>query len=404
METYKGGIFRDTTGDTDIDHQVEVVGWGVENGTKYWSVKNSWGSQFGEQGFFRVVRGENNIMIESNCVWATPKDTWTNDVRHHLTEEEKNDPRNPVKQNVDDKAKGDSFLETDQTRCRVDKVSFKNGEKKPDVHAWESLLPEAVPANWDWRNVNNTNFLSWNKNQHIPVYCGSCWAQGSTSALADRFNILTGNKNPTPIALNAQVIVNCQAGGSCNGGNPGGVYEYAHETGIPDSSCEQYVAHNLGHQCKAIDICKECKPPVCPVGKDCQENCWAVDYKHYYVSKYYSLSGKDKMKAEIYANGPISCGIMVTDKFENYTGGIYSEFRLLPMINHEISVVGYGVENGTEYWIGRNSWGTYWGEGGFFRMATGHYGLGIENDCTAGLPTFTKPTTEASAEAHVFIQ
>jgi len=50
------------------------------------------------------------------------------------------------------------------------------------------------------------------------------------------------------------------------------------------------------------------------------------------------------MKAEIYANGPISCGIHVTDKFEwTYSGGIYSE-KTIPLINHEISVVGYGFD------------------------------------------------------------
>lgn len=100
------------------------------------------------------------------------------------------------------------------------------------------------------------------------------------------------------------------------------------------------------------------------------------------------------MKAEIVKNGPISCGIAVNDAFEAYTGGIFSHWELFSMINHEISVVGFGVEDGQEYWIGRNSWGTYWGEGGFFRMATGWYGLGIENDCTAGIPTFTKPNSE----------
>jgi len=112
--------------------------------------------------------------------------------------------------------------------CRTEKAHFENGEKRPEVHSWEELAVEDVPKAWDWRDVNGKNFVSWNKNQHIPVYCGSCWAQGSTSALADRFNILMKDLAPTPIALNAQAIVNCRAGGSCNGGNPGGVYEFAH--------------------------------------------------------------------------------------------------------------------------------------------------------------------------------
>ena len=44
------------------------------------------------------------------------------------------------------------------------------------------------------------------------------------------------------------------------------------------------------------------------------------------------------MKAEIYQRGPIGCGISVTDKFEAYTGGIFSQSVLFPMINHEVSV------------------------------------------------------------------
>jgi len=89
MENYTSGIFHDKTGDTDIVHDISVVGYGVEDGTKFWVVRNSWGSHWGEQGFMRIVRGINNIAIESDCAWATPKDTWTNDVRHNTTEEER---------------------------------------------------------------------------------------------------------------------------------------------------------------------------------------------------------------------------------------------------------------------------------------------------------------------------
>ena len=167
-------------------------------------------------------------------------------------------------------------------------------------------------------------------------------------------------------------MINCRAGGDCNGGNPGGVYEYAYDYGIPDSSCEQYIAHNLGHRCGDIDICRDCTWPPPPPGDDGLKACWAVPYKHFYAKDYYSVRGASHMKAEIYKNGPISCGIDVTAKFEDYkaSDGIYHEKVWFPMINHELAIVGWGLdeETGTEYWIGRNSWGTYWGDYGFFKI------------------------------------
>jgi cathepsin X len=397
LENYTAGIFADTTGDMNIVHDISVVGYGVENGTKYWTVRNSWGEHFGEDGFVRVIRGTNNIAIETDCAWATAKDTWTNG-KKIATDEEKNDPRNKPSVTEAEISNDKAFLKN-KGGCRVPKVTFPSGEKPLAVHAWETVSETDLPSGWDWRNVNGTNFLSWNKNQHIPVYCGSCWAQGTTSSLADRFNILLGDKNPTPVGLDAQVIVNCGAGGSCEGGNPGGVYEFAFKEGIPHSSCEQYVAKDpSSFSCDAIDKCKDCTWPPCPEGETCQDKCWAVDYKKYYASNYYSLSGASKMKAEIMKNGPISCGIEATDNFDKYDGGIYSEFKLFPSINHEIAVVGWGTDekSGAEYWIGRNSWGTYWGEMGFFKMATGRHGLGIESDCSAGIPSFEKNEEEVA--------
>merc|ERR1712032_1415608 len=296
------------TGDKDIVHDISVVGFGVEDGTKYWTVRNSWGTHFGEQGFFRVVRGTNNIAIETDCAWATVTDTWSEDRRHTLTLEEKYEepsvPRPSVKKEQ-------------SKQCRTEKIHFPSGEKKPEFHSWDMMESADLPKAWDWRNVNGTNYLSWTKNQHIPVYCGSCWAQGTTSSLADRFNIKLGDLSMTPVGLSAQTIVNCvqtpdDAG--CNGGDPADVYEWIAANGVADSSCEQYVAHNLDKKsCSPIDQCKDCTWPPCPVNETCQDACWAVDYKKHYVSLYYGFSGIDEMKAELYKNGPISCGIQATN-------------------------------------------------------------------------------------------
>ena len=65
-----------------------------------------------------------------------------------------------------------------------------------------------------------------------------------------------------------------------------------------------------------------------------------TEFPTYWVGDYGSVRGADDMKAEIYQRGPIGCGIDATEKLEEYTGGIFSEFKLLPFINHEVSVSG----------------------------------------------------------------
>ena len=85
------------------------------------------------------------------------------------------------------------------------------------------------------------------------------------------------------------------------------------------------------------------------------------------------------MMQEIYQRGPIACGIAVTEEFENYTQGIFQDKTGDLNIVHDISIVGYGVENGIKYWVVRNSWGSHWGESGFARVIRGVNNLAIES-------------------------
>ena len=57
---------------------MEITGWGeTEAGLKFWRIRNSWGVYWGEQGWFRLAKGIDNLGVESQeCSWATPKKTW----------------------------------------------------------------------------------------------------------------------------------------------------------------------------------------------------------------------------------------------------------------------------------------------------------------------------------------
>jgi hypothetical protein len=134
-----------------------------------------------------------------------------------------------------------------------------------------------------------------------------------------------------------------------------------------------------------------------------------------------------RMKAEIWKRGPIICQIAcpdpiggITDPWhsrgymDDYTplfndeGRNYAPFILHDKnftckggdwnecVDHDVVVSGWGVSDGQPYWIVRNSWGTWWGEGGWFRIVQGQNNLGIESRCDFGVPDIADMEPDAA--------
>jgi cathepsin X len=265
----------------------------------------------------------------------------------------------------------------------------------------EYLADSAVPDEFTWCNKDGVNYCTMSRNQHLPQYCGSCWAHGAVSALADRIKIARGAKG-TDINLSVQHILNCANVGSCHGGSVPGVYQWlkatsrsgtglSYETSQPYLACSsesnEGFCGSVDTTCKPINIARTCST-FASNGGFCSE---LLHYPNVTIDQYGTVGGffggAASMQKEIYARGPISCGIDAEPLLE-YQNGIISTHSFTT--NHVVSVVGWGVEGSTSYWIVRNSWGEYWGEAGYVKVAFG--ALNLQAECAwATVKDFTAP-------------
>jgi len=249
----------------------------------------------------------------------------------------------------------------------------------------DTIPKSALPAAFTWCNHNGVNYCTISRNQHIPQYCGSCWAFGTTSALADRIKIAR-NATGIDITLSVQHVLNCGGVGSCYGGSISGVYQWlnslsgtdlglSYETSMPYSACSSDSSEGF---CDKVDW--TCTPlntaRTCPTfGEACVG---LTHYPNVTIGQYGTVSGADDMAKEIWSRGPIACGIDALPLLD-YTGGIVRTQG--NQIDHVVSVVGWGNDGDTQYWIVRNSWGEFWGDMGYFYVEKGNNALQLESEC-----------------------
>ncbi|KAK9053931.1 hypothetical protein SSX86_025006 [Deinandra increscens subsp. villosa] len=195
-------------------------------------------------------------------------------------------------------------------------------------------LPELV----DWRTKGAVAAV---KDQGS---CGSCWAFSTIGSVEAVNQIVTGDL----ITLSEQELVDCDT--SYNEGCNGGDMDYAFD----------FIVKNGG-----IDTDKDY--PY--TGKDGRCDSTRKNAKVVSIDGYEDVPVNDEAALKkAAANQPITVAIEASSRdFQFYTSGIFSG-SCGTNLDHGVVVVGYGTEDGKDYWIVRNSWGAEWGEQGYLRM------------------------------------
>lgn len=188
--------------------------------------------------------------------------------------------------------------------------------------------------------------------------CGSCWAFGATEAFSDRIAIKSDGK--TDVILSPEDLVSCDTNDyGCNGGYMDMAWEYLQNTGAASDACFPYTAGS-GVEAPCASKCvdgSEMKRFKCAPNSIVQSQ------------------GVEQIKSEIFTHGPVEAAFTVYTDFFNYQSGIYTPTSTDVAGGHAIKLLGFGSENGQDYWLAANSWGPSWGMQGFFKIAHGVCGI-----------------------------
>jgi cathepsin F len=219
------------------------------------------------------------------------------------------------------------------------------------------VVGEEPPESFNWLDKK---VLTSVKNQGS---CGSCWAFSAVGNMEGLYAIKYGENK----RFSEQQLVDCDTKDlGCEGGLMEDTFQWIKENGgLTTEENYKYV----GYQQK------------CKTGKEV-----AVELTGY---EKLNTTDEEYIKKYLYNVGPLAIGINA-NPLQFYLGGIVDKTASQcdpEGLNHGVVLVGYGhdEDSGKDYWIARNSWGTYWGEKGYFRVARGKGVCGINTYVTSAV-------------------
>jgi len=292
--------------------------------------------------------------------------------------------------------------------CGVKEMPSKMLENLKDVEiirtnkTFEELgLPTSFDSATNWPNC--ADMIDDIRDQSN---CGCCWAFGAAEAASDRLCIYTNATVKVP--LSAQDMCFCAEREGCNGGMLYTAWSAIKENGLvtggqyQDSGpfgsgfCSDFSlphCHHHGPQgddpypdegttgCPSVRISPRC-PTSCDSSAVSPHNEFDND-KYTYSGTISFLQTASAIAESIYNDGPVETAFTVYSDFENYASGVYQHTSGRVLGGHAVKIVGWGTDNGVNYWKVANSWNKYWGENGYFRIKRGDDDCGIEDGAMA---------------------
>ncbi len=240
------------------------------------------------------------------------------------------------------------MLSPEERRMRLGLGHFKGIPEDEGIPYEETFT--AVPATFDWRNIdgNGKSYVTPVRNQRS---CGSCWAFAAAAGL-ESYTLMTENMPNINLDLGEQILISCYNTNGCSGGSPSGASSYIKTTGLPLESCFPYEAYDANDGGNSVF---------------CSEACDNWQQNTYKILAYGSVSKNvSAIKDALVSYGPLVTTFSVYSDFYSYNGGIYSYTTGTYQGGHAVLIIGY--DDGNQCFIVKNSWGTGWGEAGYFRI------------------------------------
>ncbi|CAH1725050.1 unnamed protein product [Aphis gossypii] len=271
----------------------------------------------------------------------------------------------------------------------IDIIGHK--EDNHDANGFNGF-PENFDARNHWFECVSISHI-WNQGN-----CAADWAISVTSAINDRICVKS-KKNITAFYSPQKVLSCCDdCGDGCNGGYSGAAWNYWTKRGLvtggdygSNEGCQPWLIppcnHTVLDERRTSYMCGKYKSET----PKCNLNCYNPNYSKPFlkdISKGVRIERycPGMIRKELMKHGPTTAIMRVYEDFLTYRSGVYRHVtgKLLGQIT--VKVIGWGVYRGVQYWLAANSWGTSWGDKGFFKIRRGYNDCLFEDYFISGTP------------------